>query len=419
MSTPSSSTSPPSAGRNPVSTSNSVVFPAPLWPMSPTIVAGWMVRWTSSSARMPPNRLVTPRASSVTPRDARSHGGGTDRRDGRSAAHVSGVAADEHRPQDVGPVEQPGGRAAEPDLALLQEHRPLAQQQGDVHRLLDHHHGRAGRVDLAHLLDQPVDHGRRQAERELVDAAAAWAWSRTPSPARAAAARRPTGRRRAGRAAGRGSGTSSTTSCRARGGRRRVVAEHPARQPQVLGHGQGREHALAAGHERQAQPGDVLGRQAGDVAAVEHDRARRSAAAARPSTSAPSTCRRRWCRAGRASRCARRPGRPRTAPAASRRTPRRPSLVSRSVPSRRSRRTLPTWRPGAGRVAVDGRPAAGLDVCSTVSTWSTGSMPWRRATTRHEPVAPALERLGQAAGDDQQDGSRPTPVSSSWARGNR
>ena len=41
------------------------------------MVAGWITRWTSSSARMPPKRLVMPRASSVMSRLARSHGGGT------------------------------------------------------------------------------------------------------------------------------------------------------------------------------------------------------------------------------------------------------------------------------------------------------------------------------------------------------
>ena len=75
MSSPSSSTSPPSARRYPVRTSNRVVLPAPLWPMRPTIVAGGTTRSTRSTARMPPNRLVSSRHSSVTPRRGRCAGG--------------------------------------------------------------------------------------------------------------------------------------------------------------------------------------------------------------------------------------------------------------------------------------------------------------------------------------------------------
>ena len=47
------------------------------------------------------------------------------------------------------------------------------------------------------------------------------------------------------------------------------MAQHPAGEPQVLGHGQRREDALAARHERQAELGDLLGGQRRDVLAVE------------------------------------------------------------------------------------------------------------------------------------------------------
>ena len=78
-------------------------------------------------------------------------------------------ALDEHRAQDVGPVEQLGGRAGEAELALLHEHRPLGEVEGDVDRLLDDDDRDAGGVHLVHDLDELADDGRRQAERELVD----------------------------------------------------------------------------------------------------------------------------------------------------------------------------------------------------------------------------------------------------------
>ena len=96
----------------------SVVLPAPLWPMSPTIWPSRSSRSTSSTAVMPPKRLVTPRAL--------EHDGGvvgdrtprTRRRLLRAGAGVGGGAVvgalragDEHRPQDVGAVEQLAGRA--------------------------------------------------------------------------------------------------------------------------------------------------------------------------------------------------------------------------------------------------------------------------------------------------------------------
>ena len=50
-------------------------------------------------------------------------------------------------------------------------------------------------------------------------------------------------------------------------------AAQPAGQPQVLAHGQRREHALAAGHLDDAAGGDLVRRGVGDVAPVEDDRA--------------------------------------------------------------------------------------------------------------------------------------------------
>ena len=52
----------------PVTTSSSVVFPAPFGPMSPTTSPGVTVNETSSTATTPPNRTVMPCTSSSTPR---------------------------------------------------------------------------------------------------------------------------------------------------------------------------------------------------------------------------------------------------------------------------------------------------------------------------------------------------------------
>ena len=46
-------------------------------------------------------------------------------------------AFEEHRADDVVALEQLGGETFEPDLALLQEVRPLGHGEGDVDRLLD------------------------------------------------------------------------------------------------------------------------------------------------------------------------------------------------------------------------------------------------------------------------------------------
>src|SRR5690606_26756382 len=100
-------------------TSNSVVFPAPLWPIRPTIVAGWTVRLTSSSARRPPNRLVMPRASSVTPRVGRSHGGGT----------ASGAAATVRpRPSPMNTARRMSGRSSRPAVGPRNRTWPFSRK---------------------------------------------------------------------------------------------------------------------------------------------------------------------------------------------------------------------------------------------------------------------------------------------------
>ena len=67
MSTPSSSTRPASGRRNPETTSKSVVFPAPLGPMMPTISPWSACNDTSCRALLPPKLSESPRTSSARP----------------------------------------------------------------------------------------------------------------------------------------------------------------------------------------------------------------------------------------------------------------------------------------------------------------------------------------------------------------
>ena len=77
--------------------------------------------------------------------------------------------AEVHGPQDVVALEQLGGRALEAHLALLHEDGPVGQAQGGGHRLLHEDDGGAVGVDGPHDLEQVLDDGRGQAERQLVD----------------------------------------------------------------------------------------------------------------------------------------------------------------------------------------------------------------------------------------------------------
>ena len=145
--------------------SNSVVLPAPLWPMSPTIWPAPTSRSTSSTATIPPKRRCRPGHRQRRDR-ARKR---LDELGAGPRAGAGGDAREEHGVEHVGTVEQVGGRAGEADLALLEEHGPLGDGQGDVDRLLDDDHGDAGGHLGADHLEEHGDDRRRQAERELVD----------------------------------------------------------------------------------------------------------------------------------------------------------------------------------------------------------------------------------------------------------
>ena len=109
MSCPASTIRPASTGMNPDTRSNIVVLPAPFGPMTPTISRSWTSNVTPSTARMPPKRRVS---SSTAQGD-----GCVDRRSSARACRrpARPTPAEEHRPQQVRPLEQLGGRPAEAD----------------------------------------------------------------------------------------------------------------------------------------------------------------------------------------------------------------------------------------------------------------------------------------------------------------
>ena len=179
-------------------------------------------------------------------------------------------ALEEHGAQDVGPVEEVGGGTVEADLALLQEDGALGERDGDVHRLLDEHDGGAGLVDRPHDAEELFDDDRRQTEAELVD----------HEQLRLEDEGLPE-REHLLLAAGEVAGLLVEALAQHREEAEHLLGDlghvlglvlvHPRRQLQVLGHGQGGEHALAAGHEHHALGHRLGGSLAGDVVAVEHD----------------------------------------------------------------------------------------------------------------------------------------------------
>ena len=133
--------------------------------------------------------------------------------------------------------------------------RPLGQRERDVHRLLDDDDRHAGfLVHAVHDLEELADDRRRQAERQLVDHQQARVVHEHAGE-----------RHHLLLATGEVPGHLAVALAEDREhvehllefGRdaRFVVAEQPAGQAQVLLDGQGREHALAAGHQREPEAG--------------------------------------------------------------------------------------------------------------------------------------------------------------------
>ena len=179
-------------------------------------------------------------------------------------------AFEEDRAQHVGAFEELGGRAVEPDLALLHEVRGLRDREREVHRLLDEDDRGSLRGDVAHERQQLLDDRRREPERELVD-------HQEPRLLDEGHAEREHLLLAAGEVAG---GLVEPVAQHGEElehalGRRRdaflVLAVQPAREAQVLGDGQRRERALAARHLHDAAARDLVGRRVRHVAPVEHD----------------------------------------------------------------------------------------------------------------------------------------------------
>ena len=158
----------------------------------------------------------------------------------------------------------------EADLALLHEVRLVGEGEGEVHRLLDEDDRGAAVAQGLDDVEQLGDDGRRQPEGELVDHEQA-----RPADERHAerehlllAARQVAGglvqpvtqdREVAEDAFGRFADLVL------------LAALEPAGEAQVLGHRQRREHALPAGHLRDATRRDLVRRGVGHVAPVEDD----------------------------------------------------------------------------------------------------------------------------------------------------
>ena len=276
MSSSPRSTVPRSAGTKPEIRSNSVVLPAPLGPMMPTISPG----------RGREGDVVDRGQAAEAPGEAvDGDGRARSRRRGRSAlaagrtlalgwrGPVGPGALQEHRAQQVGPLEQLGGGPLEADLALLHEVGPVGHREGHVHRLLDEDHRGPVVADLPHQRQEALDDHRGQAEGELVDHEQLGAGDERHAQGEhlLLAAGQVAGGLVASLAQDReeldGAGPGGL------GALRVVLAPQPAGQAQVLVHGEGREDARPAGHLHDAPGGDLVRRGVGDVGPVEDDRA--------------------------------------------------------------------------------------------------------------------------------------------------
>ena len=187
------------------------------------------------------------------------------------------------------------GRVGERDRAGL-EH---VAARGDVERvvgvLLDEQDRRALLVDLADDLVDLVDDHRREARATARRAAAARAAPSARGRSRASAARRRTSCRPSASRAPAGAGTARRRGrCpRAIASLSRRVKAPISRFSRTVMRGKMRR---PSGDWAMPELGDLVARQAGDLAALEDDRARRAAARCPRSSAASSTCRRRWSR---------------------------------------------------------------------------------------------------------------------------
>ena len=165
---------------------------------------------------------------------------------------------------------QLGGGAGEAHRPGLHDVDAVGHRHRHVHRLLDEQDGGARPAHRLDRTEQLLDDERREPERQLVDQEQLGTGDgRHGEGEHLLLAAREVGRPLA---AARGQG--------GEGGQRLVdhvgvalaaAAALPGRGAQVVLHAQVGEDPLAAGHLGDAEPGDLVGRQVGDVAAVEDD----------------------------------------------------------------------------------------------------------------------------------------------------
>ncbi len=173
-------------------------------------------------------------------------------------------------PQQLGMGRQLVGRSGEAHGPGLHHVDAVGHRHGDVHRLLHQQDGGAG---LAHRLDgaeQLLDDDRRESERELVDQEQLGAGDgrHGESEHLLLAAREVAGPLVAARGQGREGGEGLVDHV---GVALAPAPALPGRGAQVLLDAQVGEDPLAAGDLGDAEAGDLVGRQVGDVAAVEDD----------------------------------------------------------------------------------------------------------------------------------------------------
>ena len=177
---------------------------------------------------------------------------------------------EEHRPQQVGPLEQFPGGTREPDPAPLHEVRRRRELQGDVDGLLDEQHRGPSRGDLPHQFGELPDDDRRQAQAELVDhQELRFAQQRHAQTEHLLLAARevrrglvePFGEDRERGQHLLGPPTEPFG----------IPPQQPPGGPQVLPDGQAREHRCATGNLTDTEPGDLARRRVGDVPPVQDD----------------------------------------------------------------------------------------------------------------------------------------------------
>ena len=142
-----------------------MVLPAPFGPIMPTISP--LATRTTRRRRRGCHRTTRPSPATSSAAMVCRGAAAVDRTGDRTRWH--GDVGEEHRTQQIGPVQQIGRRAGEADRAALHEVGPLGQRRGDVDALLDQDDRDTVVCQATHERQQLADDHRRQAQRQLVD----------------------------------------------------------------------------------------------------------------------------------------------------------------------------------------------------------------------------------------------------------